>query len=174
MKMKQLLSTIDSVNRFIGEIFSFMVLAIFAVTLFEVIARFVFNHPTNWGQQSVALMFSIYVLLLGGYCLLCNSHIRVDVIWGKLSFKGKAIADLVSSVFIFLFLIVFFWYSVVWAAESFRLHERSWEAWSIPIYPFKAILPIGVFLLLLQSIAKFIRDIYAVLGKDRSEIKCSN
>ena len=172
--MKKLLSTIDSVNKFIGESISFMVLPIFAVTAFEVIMRFVFNHPTNWGQQSVSLMFSIYVLLLGGYCLLCNTHVRVDVMWGKLSFKGKAIADLVTSVFIFLFLTLFFWFSVVWAWESFRFHEFSKEAWSIPIYPFKAILPIGVFLLLLQSIAKFIRDIYIVMGKDRREIKCSN
>jgi TRAP-type mannitol/chloroaromatic compound transport system permease small subunit len=44
--------------------------------------------------------------------------------------------------------------------------ETSETVWDVPIYPLKLALPVGAFLLLLQGLAKFIRDlVIAIKGE---------
>ena len=48
--------------------------------------------------------------------------------------------------------------------KSFQIGEVSQTPFAPPIYPLKAGLVLGSFLILLQAIAKFIRDIRTVVG----------
>jgi len=145
------------------------VLAIGGVVSYEVIARFVFNAPTNWAQEVTALMFGVYAILAGAYCLLHERHVRMDILWGQLSARGKAIADLVTSGFGFVFVGLLLWYSVPYAWRSIQLLEGSETVFSAPFYPSKIILVLAIFWLFLQMIAKFIRDIRVAFDKGRSE-----
>jgi TRAP-type mannitol/chloroaromatic compound transport system permease small subunit len=49
---------------------------------------------------------------------------------------------------------------------SWKIGERSMESYWRPIlYPFKTVMPIGVFLLLLQGISEFIRSLFMLIKK---------
>src|SRR5204863_286851 len=74
------------------------VLAVFAY-YYEVLARFVFNSPTNWVHESMFLMFGMQYMISGAYAYREDQHVRVDVFYSKFSRRGKAIADVVSSIF---------------------------------------------------------------------------
>ena len=74
------------------------------VYYYEVIARFVFNSPTNWVHESMFLMFGMQYMLSGAYAYREDQHVRVDVIYAKFSPRGKAIADIITSVFFFIFI----------------------------------------------------------------------
>ena len=74
------------------------------VYYYEVIARFVFNSPTNWVHESMFLMFGMQYMLSGAYAYREDQHVRVDVVYAKFSPRGKAIADIVTSVFFFIFI----------------------------------------------------------------------
>ena len=78
------------------------VIAVF-VYYYEVLARFVFNSPTNWVHESMFLMFGMQYMLSGAYAYREDQHVRVDVFYSKFSPRGKAIADIVTSVFFFIF-----------------------------------------------------------------------
>ena len=71
---------------------------------YEVIARFVFNSPTNWVHESMFLMFGMQYMLAGAYAYREDQHVRVDVFYAKFSPRGKAIADIITSVFFFIFI----------------------------------------------------------------------
>ncbi len=148
----------------VGRGSSYMVVAIIGVALFEVIARFCFNDPTVWGYETTEILFGLYALLAGGFCLLHERHIRADVLWGRWSLKRKAIADLAVSGLSFLFIGGLFLLSIPFAWHSFQVGETSPTVWAPPIYPFKFIMIVAVAFLLLQLIAKFLRDIATVRG----------
>lgn len=163
--MKRFILTIDAFTDRFGRGLSWIVLAIAGMVAYEVIARFIFNSPTRWSHEVSALVYGIYGILAGGYCLLHGSHVRVDVLWGRLSPRGKAIADLANSVLWFTFMVLLLWFAIPWAWNSFQLREHSETVFGAPFYPTKMALVLGTSLLLLQMIAKFIRDLYIAINK---------
>lgn len=159
----QFLSIIGTVNRWVGKIVSFLVVLVIALILFEVISRFAFNCPTIWVHETAEQMYGFYIVIGGGYVLLNKAHIRVDVFWSYLSLRKKAAIDLATCVFAFLFLTVMLWFSGRSMYESILMHEHSITAFGPLLYPLKASLVLGVLLLLLQLIAKFIVDLHIAI-----------
>lgn len=94
---------IDRLSLYSGEFVSYWcVIAVF-VYYYEVIARYVFNSPTNWAHEGMYLMFGMQYLISGAYAMLTESHVRVDIFYAPLSRRRKALVDLLTSVFFFIF-----------------------------------------------------------------------
>lgn len=161
--MKRLLSAIDTFTDRAGMGTAFGILVIAGVTAYEVIARFAFNAPTMWAHQTAALLFGIYCFLTGGYVLLHERHVRVDVWWARLSPRGKAIADLATSGFAFLFIGALLWFAIPYAWHSFQIRQVAVTVFAPPLYPVKMLLVIGAFLFLLALVVKFVRDLYTAI-----------
>ena len=94
-----------------------------------------------------------------------NRHIRVDVIYTKLSERKKLIIDVIGIGLFFLPLGVFLVRaSIGWTIDSWVWGERFMEStWYPPSAPFRAMLAIGYTLLLIQASADFIRDVYRLI-----------
>jgi TRAP-type mannitol/chloroaromatic compound transport system permease small subunit len=154
--------TIDALNRTIGELVAYWsVIAVF-VYYYEVVARYVFNSPTNWAHESMFLLFGMQYLLAGGFALLNDSHVRVDIVYASLNVRGKAICDLATSVFFFIFAGTLLWTGFVFARDSVRLWEVSFAEWGIQYWPVKITIAVGGALLIAQGVAKLVRDIATV------------
>ena len=164
VNMEKFVATIEKISNSSAVILSFGVLLLTGVMIYEVISRFIFSNPTKWAFEMVGMIYGVYGVLAGGYLLLLNKHIRVDVFFSKLSEKGRAIADLATAIFSFTFVIVLLWFSIPWAWRSLQTLERASSALSPPVYPLKIILVISVFWLAVTLVVKVIRDIYTVKG----------
>ena len=93
---------LEWLNVRVGEFVAYWaVISVFAY-YYEVIARYVFNSPTNWVHESMFLMYGMQYMLCGAYAYREDQHVRVDVIYTKFSARGKAIADIITSVFFFI------------------------------------------------------------------------
>jgi TRAP-type mannitol/chloroaromatic compound transport system permease small subunit len=88
----------------------------------------------------------------------------VDVIYKNLPLRVRALLDILTSAFFFLFVAVLVWKGGEFALESFTEGKRSSEAMGWPLYPSQMMIPAGGFLIALQGLAKLVRDI-AVLVK---------
>jgi len=153
---------IDTLVRVLGELVAYWaVLAVFAY-YFEVIGRYVFNSPTNWVHESTFLMFGMQYMIAGAYAYRGESHVRVDLVYSKLSARGKAICDLVGSLFFFIFIGSLAWTGWTFAADAVRGGEVSFTEWGIQYWPVKLTIPLGAALLLLQGIARVIKDVHTV------------
>jgi len=150
---------IDAVSAKAGEYVAYWgVIAVFAY-YYEVLARFVFNSPTNWVHESMFLMFGMQYMMSGAYAYREDQHVRVDVFYTKFSARGKALADVISSVFFFIFTITLLWTGWRFAADAVANRETSFTEWGIQYWPVKLTLPIGAALIILQGVSKLIKDI---------------
>jgi TRAP-type mannitol/chloroaromatic compound transport system permease small subunit len=160
----RLTDPIDRLSGWTGNFVAYWsVLAVF-VYYYEVMARYVFNSPTNWAHESMFLMFGAQYLLSGAFALREDSHVRVDVVYMMLSERGKLIADIITSAFFFLFCGVLLVTGWIFAADSIRVWEVSFTEWAIQYWPVKMTIAIGAALILLQGAARLIKDIVLLRG----------
>jgi TRAP-type mannitol/chloroaromatic compound transport system permease small subunit len=153
---------IDALNTRIAEFVAWWAVISVFVYYYEVMARYVFNSPTNWVHESMFLMFGMQYMLCGAFAYKEDQHVRVDVFYAQLSKRGKAIADIVTSVFFFIFIITMLVTGYRFAADAVNVGEHSFTEWGIQYWPVKLTIPIGALLLTLQGIAKLIKDIVIV------------
>ena len=78
------------------------VIAVF-VYYFEVMSRYVFGSPTNWAHEAMYLMFGMQYLIAGAYAMLTESHVRVDIFYSNWSARRKALVNILTSLFFFIF-----------------------------------------------------------------------
>jgi TRAP-type mannitol/chloroaromatic compound transport system permease small subunit len=127
--------------------------------------RYVFHLPTLWVSESMVFGAGLTYVLGAAWALQDNRHVKIDLIYGRLTLRQRAIIDSITFVFFALYMGVFLWATSVYARRSLSVLETSGSAWDPPVYPIKLALMFGVILLLLQGIAKFIRDLhYAIKG----------
>ena len=160
----RIVEAIDRVVRVIGEYSGYWaILAVFAY-YFEVIGRYVFNSPTNWVHESTFLLFGMQYMLVGAYAYRGESHVRVDLLYTHLSDRGKAVCDIIGAVFVSVFVLVMLATGWTFAIQAIQAQEVSFTEWGIQYWPVKLAIPIGAALLMLQVIARLIRDIHIALG----------
>jgi TRAP-type mannitol/chloroaromatic compound transport system permease small subunit len=161
---------ISQMNGFAGEIVAYWsVIAVF-VYYYEVVARYVFNSPTNWAHESMFLMFGMQYLIAGGFCLRENAHVRVDVIYSMLSKRTQAILDVITSAFFLIFVITLLVTGWIFFNDAFEVMEVSNSEWHIQYWPVKFALPLGAFLLMIQGIAQLVKDIAVALQPDIADL----
>ncbi len=132
--------------------------AVLAYT-YEVTARYLFNMPTIWVHESSFLLFGMQYMVSGAYGLLHGSHVRVDVIYAKLSPRTQAAISVITSVFFFAFVLALAATSWVFLKGSIEVDERSVETWQIQYWPVKAMMFLGALLIMLAGISQLIKDV---------------
>jgi TRAP-type mannitol/chloroaromatic compound transport system permease small subunit len=153
---------IETLNVRVGEFVAYWAMIAVFVYYYEVLARYVFNSPTNWVHESMFLMFGMQYMLSGAYAYREDQHVRVDVIYSQFSPRGKAIADIITSVFFFIFILTMVWTGTKFALDAIHNSETSFTEWGVQYWPVKLTLPIGAALLALQGLAKLVKDIVFV------------
>lgn len=156
---------IEWVNVKAGEYVAYWAVISVFVYYYEVVARFVFNSPTNWVHESMFLMYGMQYMISGAYAYREDQHVRVDVVYTHLSTRGKAIADIISSVFFFIFTITMLWTGWRFAWDGVQNSETSFTEWGVQYWPVKLTIPVGAALIILQGVSKLLKDIMLVRGK---------
>ncbi len=165
--MSRVLHFIDLISEGVGKVSAFLILALSLVIGYEVVLRYGFNHPTIWAHETSVMIFGAYFILGGAWVLSVRGHVNMDVVYGRLSPRKKALIDLITFWFFVLFCAVLVWKGGEAAWYTIKTWQHSETVWSPPIGPIKLMLPIGAFLLLLQGVAKFVRDaITLVKGRE--------
>lgn len=160
--VNSLLHFIDNISKWTGRVVSFLIVALTFLICFEVVARYLLNRPTIWIHETSAMVFGTYIIMGGAYTLYTGGHVNMDVVYGHLPPKGKAIIDVITFWFFLLFCGALLWMGGDSAWRALRNFEHSGSIWNPPIYPIKLMMPIGVFLLFLQGLAKFVRDVVTI------------
>jgi TRAP-type mannitol/chloroaromatic compound transport system permease small subunit len=165
--LRQVLRAIDLVNAWVAKTVAWAVVVIIATTIYEIVMRYVFNAPTDWVFEFNYLIHGPYFLLLGAYTFAINGHVNVDIIYARLSKRARAVVDLFTMPLFFFFALMMLVYGGRFAMNSLSFRETLSSAWAPPIYPIKFAIPVAAFLLLLQGLAKYIRDLHlAFTGKE--------
>lgn len=163
--MRIVLKAIDSASEYTGRAVLWLTVVLVLVLFYETIARWLFTAPTQWAFETSEMLFCTIAVLAWAYVHRHHGHIRVDVFYGRLSPRGKAVADVICSL---VFLVPFLVYLVPTSFSSmmlsWRIHEKLIEsAFLPPAAPIRTVVVVGILLFTFQCIAQFIRDFYFML-----------
>jgi TRAP-type mannitol/chloroaromatic compound transport system permease small subunit len=167
--MGKFLQTIDWVNEQTGKAVSYLLLLLVGVILYEIFVRYLLNSPTIWAHETSQMIFGAYVILLGGYVLKRGGHVNVDIVFNRFQPRTRAVINLFTWLLFFYFCGMLFLKGGEMAWDSFKFRETEPTAFAPPVYPLKMMIPLGALLMLLQGLAKFIRDFkLALSGKEEA------
>jgi TRAP-type mannitol/chloroaromatic compound transport system permease small subunit len=129
-----------------------------------------YRNNSNTLSDLQLAMFAGMVMLGAPWTLKLNEHVRVDLVYGSVSYRKRTWIDLIGAVFflvpICVLMIHFTW---PWFVEAWTSNEMSQNAGGLPRWPAKLALPVGFALVLLQGFSEIIKCIAALTGHYRRE-----
>lgn len=170
--IKQTATAIRRLNVFTGKASSILILVLIAVVLYEVLSRYLFDAPTKWSNEISEYLLAGVVMLAGGYCLVNDEHVRVDIFHRYLSPRGLAVVEIITFVVVASFVSAMVWKGGLMTIEAWQQDKRSMTILEMPLFPSMAMVPIGASLLGLQSLARFLLAVLQlVTPNNRQDLK---
>lgn len=158
---------IDAVSEYVGRIVCWLIPAMVAVLMIEVIMRYFFMRPTLWAYDTAIFLYGYCGILAGAYALKHKAHIVVDVVFNLFTPRTKSICNTLTGFLFFFFLILFIKYTWDAGVNAIVSGHRSSTQWAPPIGHYRLLLAVGGMLLILQGSANWLRDLYmALTGRD--------
>ena len=155
----------------IGIITAFAMVLMILNVFYDVIMRYFFKSGSIAMQEMEWHLFSVIILLGVAYTLKEDGHVRVDLIYDRLSNKRKAVINMVGVVlFILPIALLVGISSINNAYEAFLSMEQSGDPGGLPYrWIVKALIPLSFFLLIITSIGYFIRNLNIYKGLHENE-----
>jgi TRAP-type mannitol/chloroaromatic compound transport system permease small subunit len=162
--MQKLLLFIDKLSTFIGQFFSWLIVALTLLISWEVFSRYALDEPHAWAFDAMIMLYGTLFMMAGAYTLSKNGHVRGDVLYGFFQPRTQASLDLLLYIVFFVPGVVALTYAgYFYAAESWAINEHSnITADGPPVYPFKTVIPLAGIILLLQGIVEIVRCIVCI------------
>ena len=151
---------IEALNGGVGRVTAVGLLGLIGLVVWEVFLRYVMQAPTTWGNELVGYVFAGYILLGGGYTLLHRDHVSMDIVYARLGRRTQATLDVLTAGFVIIYCVVLLRETTVMTYEAWETGQRAGSDWSPPLFPIYLVLPVGATLILLQAIAKLLRDLH--------------
>jgi len=156
---------IDWLNARVGRLAVWAVLIACMVSAVNATLRYLISNSSNAWLELQWYLFAAIVLLGAPFVLKVNEHVRVDVIYSRLSSRGQATIDLLGLIFFLMPAVCLLaWMSWPWFVDSFTHNEMSSNAGGLIRWPVKLALPVGFALLALQGVAEIIKRVAFLRG----------
>ncbi|MGA0570298.1 TRAP transporter small permease subunit [Variovorax sp. VNK109] len=156
--MQKVLLAVDRLSTWLGQLFSWVIVALTLLISWEVFSRYVLNHPHAWALDVQIMLYGTLFMTAGAYTLSKNGHVRGDVLYGFFRPRTQAALDLTLYILFFLpGVIAMTWAGWNFFVDSVAIREQTFSAEALPIYPFKFIIPLSAAILLLQGCVEIVR-----------------
>lgn len=161
--MLKAIKTLDAISIWSGRIVAWLIIPMVMSLVYEVVARYVFNAPTEWAYDMTFMLYGSFFMIGSAYTLQKKGHIRTDSYYGSWSPRTQGWVDVVCYLLLFfpplMFLLVVGWDFFL---KSYGQGERIVTSpWMPIVYPFKFALPLATLLLLLQGVSEFMKSMWA-------------
>lgn len=166
---------IDWFSEWTGRIMMWLALAMVFITAYNVFERYVLNTNTGYLIELNWHFYSLIFLLGAAYTLKHDGHVRVDLVYHKLSPQARAWVNLLGTLFFLIPVSVVIIYTSLNSKRGFDFSfvgfswhrlEGSPDPGGLPArYLLKSALPLGFSLLIVQGIGEIIRSCMIIRGK---------
>ena len=167
-KARTVVRTIDSINWWVGSGVKWLTLLLVLITTYDVLMRYVFRAGSIYIQESEWHLFAANFMLAAGWTLLNDGHVRVDLVYTRLSDKKKAWIDFLGSiVFLIPYCMLVIWAAWPFVSDSWSILEGSPDPGGLPaLYLLKTVIPVSFFLLGIQAISQAVKNFFILTGKE--------
>jgi len=154
---------IDAVNYRLGRVAMYLIFVLIGVLLWSSVSK-TFFLPSLWTLETAQFVMVAYYIFGGPYSIQLNANVRMDLLYGTWKPTTKAWVDAFTVLFLVFYLGVLLYGAIDSTSYSLKYNERSPTAWRPLLWPLKVGMCIGIFLMLLQVISEFIKDIARIRG----------
>lgn len=163
MKVQQLLHTADAISTWVGKAFAWLIVALMLLVVVEVFKRYALNAPTAWVFDASNMLYGTLFMMGGAYTLAHDGHVRGDFLYGSWSPRRQATVDLVLYITFFLpGIAALTWSGWTYFQDSLAIHEQTFNADPLPVYPFKFMIPMAGALVLMQGLSEIVRCVVCI------------
>ncbi|WP_395540434.1 TRAP transporter small permease subunit [Neotabrizicola sp. sgz301269] len=157
---------IDRINTIIGKAVMWLILASIIISAGNAIVRkFAPQFSSNAWLEAQWYLFGAAFMGAAAYTLAQNEHIRIDIFYGTRTRRTQHWIDLFGHlVFLLPFVVLMTWMLVPYTLQAYRIGQVSTNAGGLIIWPARAVLAAGFFLLVLQGISEVIKKIAVMQG----------
>jgi TRAP-type mannitol/chloroaromatic compound transport system permease small subunit len=157
-RLLPLARAIDRLNEAVGRAVTWLVLVAVLISAGNAVMRYGVNMSSNAWLEIQWYLFSLIFMLGAGYTLKHNGHVRIDIVYGRLSPRAQAVIDLAGHLLFLLPMAALIgWLGWAGFHESYHVGETSPDAGGLLRWPVKLAIPFGFLLLALQGVAEAIK-----------------
>jgi TRAP-type mannitol/chloroaromatic compound transport system permease small subunit len=155
---------VDALSWLTGIVAMNLVFLMIAVLLADAIFRNVSSIPLHWGIEFAQFTLAAYYFVGGAFTLKTNAHVRMDLIYERLTDRGRAKMDLATSFCLLFYLVVMLIGSISSTAYAIKYDQRNFSMWNPSMIPIKIIMVGGIILMLLQAVSLIFKNIATIRG----------
>jgi len=154
----------DRISDWIGVFAMYLIYVMIAVLLLDVVTDKLLGLTQNWVIEFAQFTLAAFYFMGGPKTLKDNDHVRMDLIYANLTERGKARIDAVTIFVLMFYLVIMLWGSMSSLAYSWETDQRLPSLWAPSLVPIKVLMVACLILMLMQSVALFIRHIATIRG----------
>lgn len=156
--MNKLLRAVDRLSTFVGHVCAWTIVGLTVLISAEVFSRYALNVPHAWVLDAQVMLYGVLFMMAGAYTLAAGGHVRGDVLYGFFAPRVQAGIDLALYLVFFLPGIFALTYAGwIYANEALAIREQTFSPDPLPLYPFKFVIPVAGFFMLLQGLVEIAR-----------------
>jgi TRAP-type mannitol/chloroaromatic compound transport system permease small subunit len=162
---------IDAINTFFGKAVSWLLLAAILISAINATTRKLFNLSSNAWLEAQWYLFSAAFLIAAGYTLLNSEHVKVDLLYSRMSRRTQIWIEVLGTIF-FLFPLCLITVYLSWpiVVSKFISGEVSNNTGGLILWPAWFLIPMGFALLALQGLSELIKRIAILRGDMPDEV----
>ena len=155
---------VDYASTKFGRLSMYLIFLMIGTLLLGAITRNILNFPLSWTVEMAQFTITAYYILGGPYSMQMDDHVRMDLIYGLYSDKTKARIDVFTNIFLLVYLIVLLIGAISSTQYAIEYGQRKFSQWNPSMIPIKIIMTFGIFLMILQTISTFFKDLAKSMG----------
>jgi TRAP-type mannitol/chloroaromatic compound transport system permease small subunit len=164
---RRFVHALEAVNEWTGRLVAWLTLGCVVTCFTVVVLRYLFDVGHPWMQELYVWQHAAVFMVGAGYTMLHRGHVNVDLVYGRLSARGRAWIDVLGTLlFLFPWLVVLAVTSAPFVLASWDIRETSSTSDGMPaVYVLKSFLWVFCALLFLQGLALLVRRVAFLAGR---------
>lgn len=150
---------VDYLSTRFGRIAMLLIFLMIGTLLLDAVTRNVLKIPLFWCVELAQFTLAAYYIMGGAYSMQLETHVRMDLVYDRLSERNKARMDSFTAIFLVIYLVVLLIGSISSTIYSIETNQRLFSMWNPSVVPIKVIMVLGILLMLLQAFSTLFKDL---------------
>jgi TRAP-type mannitol/chloroaromatic compound transport system permease small subunit len=159
---------VDYLSTRLGRMAMYLIFVMIGTLLVNAFTRNIINLPLSWCIEMAQFTMTAYYIVGGPYSMQLDSHVRMDLLYAKFSPRNQARLDSFTAIFLVIYLVCLLVGSISSTMYAIEYDQRKFSQWNPSMIPIKIIMVAGIFLMLLQAISTFFKDLAKSRGIELS------
>ncbi|MDO6458568.1 TRAP transporter small permease subunit [Celeribacter halophilus] len=156
---------IDRLSDYVGLIAMYLIFLMVGILLLDAITRNVIDIPLHWCIEAAQFTLAAYYFMGGPKTMKDGDHVRMDLLYDRLSARGKHKMDIVTLACLMFYLVVLFIGSISSLNYAIATGETRFSMWNPSMIPIKSLMVGCIGLMIAQTLSEFFKHIAALRGE---------